>query len=220
MWRDHVEKQRPQTASEKLGPDAVATGAGKKGEWDPGPHPDSGHSGKSRLFWSRSRADPALHAGFPRGEHRGSQHRFLLAPSPLLIATGEAIPLRGLEGVPGLPGAPQDEAGLTRKFETSHVGGATGRTPPIPRSALEKDPRPGPLFEGNPVGEGTTRRATATTVHRPQRPAGSTHSSTRGLRPPVHPVAGCLSLLAPRIHLTAKTHLQYVSHTCPLPPPP
>ena len=31
---------------------------------------------------------------------------------PLLIATGEAIPLRGLEGVPGLPGAPQDEAGL------------------------------------------------------------------------------------------------------------
>ena len=40
-------------------------------------------------------------------------------------AFGEAIPLRGLEGVPGLPGAPQDEAGLTRKFETSHVGGAT-----------------------------------------------------------------------------------------------
>ena len=30
-----------------------------------------------------------------------------------MIATGEAIPLRGLEGVPGLPGAPQDEAGLT-----------------------------------------------------------------------------------------------------------
>ena len=25
----------------------------------------------------------------------------------------------------------------SRKFETSHVGGATGRTPPIPRSALE-----------------------------------------------------------------------------------
>ena len=33
--------------------------------------------------------------------------------------------LGGLEGVPGLPGAPQDEAGLTRKCETSHVGGAT-----------------------------------------------------------------------------------------------
>ena len=39
--------------------------------------------------------------------------------------TGEAIPLRGLEGVPGLPGAPQDEAGLTRKFETSHVAHAS-----------------------------------------------------------------------------------------------
>ena len=24
-----------------------------------------------------------------------------------------------------IPGAPQEEAGLTRKFETSHVGGAT-----------------------------------------------------------------------------------------------
>ena len=44
-----------------------------------------------------------------------------ITPSPFLIATGEAIPLRGLEGVPGLPGAPQDEAGLRRKFETSHV---------------------------------------------------------------------------------------------------
>ena len=31
-------------------------------------------------------------------------------PGPLLIATGEAIPLRGLEGVPGLPGAPQDDS--------------------------------------------------------------------------------------------------------------
>ena len=36
----------------------------------------------------------------------------------LLIATGEAIPLRGLEGVPGLPGAPQDEAGLTRMSDS------------------------------------------------------------------------------------------------------
>ena len=123
-------------------------------------------------------------AGFPQGEHRGSRHRFLCAPSPLLLVTGESIPLRGLERVPGLPGTRQDEAGLTRKFETSHVGGATCRTTPFPWSALEKDPRPGPLFEVNPVGEGTTRRGTATPVHRPQRPAGSTHSSTRGLRHP------------------------------------
>ena len=33
---------------------------------------------------------------------------------PLLIATGEATPLRGLEGVPGLPGAPQGESGLIK----------------------------------------------------------------------------------------------------------
>ena len=38
------------------------------------------------------------------------------------VTTGESIPLRGSVGVPGLPGAPQDEAGLTRKFEMSHVG--------------------------------------------------------------------------------------------------
>ena len=40
-------------------------------------------------------------------------------PSPLLIATGESIPLLCVEGVPRLPGAPQDDAGLTRKFEMS-----------------------------------------------------------------------------------------------------
>ena len=35
------------------------------------------------------------------------------------MTTGEAIPLRGLEGVPGLPGAPQDEAGLTLQLLAS-----------------------------------------------------------------------------------------------------
>ena len=44
----------------------------------------------------------------------------------------------------------------------SHVGGATCRTPPIPRCALEKDPRPGPLFEGNPVGPYMTTGKTIT----------------------------------------------------------
>ena len=39
-------------------------------------------------------------------------------------------------------GAPQDEAGPTRKFEMSHVGGATCRTPPIPRSAPPPTPDP------------------------------------------------------------------------------
>ena len=47
------------------------------------------------------------------GDSWGSQEG---CQGPLLIATGEAIPLRGLEGVPGLPGAPQDEAGLTTPF--------------------------------------------------------------------------------------------------------
>ena len=70
-----------------------------------------------------------------------------------------------------------------RTFETSHVGGATGRTPPIPRSAFEKDPMPGHLFEGNPVDEGTNQRITDTPVHRLEKPADSTHSLTRGLKP-------------------------------------
>ena len=40
------------------------------------------------------------------------------APSPLLIVTGGLIPLFCLEGVPAFPGASQDEAGLTKIFET------------------------------------------------------------------------------------------------------
>ena len=48
----------------------------------------------------------------------------------------------------------------TRKFETSHVGGATCRSPPIPRSALEKDPRPGPLFEAAPRTMNRSRQVT------------------------------------------------------------
>ena len=46
-----------------------------------------------------------------------------------------------------------------RKFETSHVDGATGRTPLIPRSALEKDP-PLPL-RPSPGGEGLLSQAQA-----------------------------------------------------------
>ena len=47
---------------------------------------------------------------------------------------------------------------------------------------------PGHLFEGNPVDEGTTRRGTATPVHRPQRPAGSTHSLAQHKKKPEIPV--------------------------------
>ena len=42
----------------------------------------------------------------------------------VILFFSKTSPLRGPEGVPGPPSAPQDEAGLTRKFETSHVGGA------------------------------------------------------------------------------------------------
>ena len=71
-----------------------------------------------------------------------------------------------------------------RKLETSHVDGATCQTTPISRYALDKNPMPGQLFEGKPVGEGTTRRGTDTPMNRLEKPAGSTRSSTRGLRPP------------------------------------
>ena len=63
------------------------------------------------------------------------------------------------------------------------MGGATGRTTPISGSTLEKNPMPAHLFEGKPVDEGTTRRGTDTPVHRPEKPAGSTDSSTSGLSP-------------------------------------
>ena len=44
--------------------------------------------------------------------------------------------------------------------------------------------RPGPLFEGNPVGEVTIRRGTDTPVRHPEKPAVSTHSLTRCVRHP------------------------------------
>ena len=49
------------------------------------------------------------------------------------------------------------------------MGCATCRKTPISRSAIDKIPMPGHLFEGNPVDEGTTRRGTDTPVHRPQK---------------------------------------------------
>ena len=55
---------------------------------------------------------------------------------------------------------------------------------PISRSALDKNPMPGHLFEGNPVEEGTKRRGTDTPMHLLETPAGSTHSLSRALRPP------------------------------------
>ena len=66
----------------------------------------------------------------------------------------------------------------------SHVDGDTCRKTPISRSALDKILMPGHLFEDNPFDEGTTLRGTDTPGYRPEKPAGSTQSSTRGLRHP------------------------------------
>ena len=82
-----------------------------------------------------------------------------------MIATGESIPLLCLEGVPDLPSAPQDEAGVMRKFERYPCGWCRIWKTPISGSALEKNPMPGHLFEGNPVDEGTTGRSTDAPVH-------------------------------------------------------
>ena len=49
------------------------------------------------------------------------------------------------------------------------MGDATCGKTPISRSALEENPMPGHLFEGNPVDEGTTQRGTDTLVHRPEK---------------------------------------------------
>ena len=65
----------------------------------------------------------------------------------------------------------------------SLVGGATCRKALISRSALDKHPMPGHLYECNPVDEGTTRRGPDTPVHRTEKPAGSTYSSTSCLSP-------------------------------------
>ena len=43
------------------------------------------------------------------------------------------------------PGTPQDEAGLTRKFETSPIGGPTCRKTPISRFTLDNSHLTGSL---------------------------------------------------------------------------
>ena len=65
----------------------------------------------NRLYMKARPFPDGLAEDIDKGEVSARQElkqraRYLAEPSPLLIATGEAIPLRGLEGVPGLPGAP------------------------------------------------------------------------------------------------------------------
>ena len=55
--------------------------------------------------------------GRSHGEGNGNPLQYS-CPGPLLIATGESIPLRGLEGIPGLPGAPKDVLALESREGT------------------------------------------------------------------------------------------------------
>ena len=68
-------------------------------------------------------------------------------------------------------------------FRHSLVDGDTCRKTPISRSALDKIPMPGHLFEDNPFDEGTTGRGTDTPGYHPEKPAGTTHSSRSDLSP-------------------------------------
>ena len=56
--------------------------------------------------------------GLPREEHRGFPAPPPLSPFSPPDLTGGSTPLLCLEGVPDLPVAPQDEAGLTKTFQT------------------------------------------------------------------------------------------------------
>ena len=64
---------------------------------------------KCEMIFGTLNATPKVprHMGRTRGEHRGSWHHFIWAPSPLLIAKGGSIPLLCLQGVPDLLRAPQ-----------------------------------------------------------------------------------------------------------------
>ena len=74
-------------------------------------------------FLSREGRDLGVAFQAPSGSQASSRWE---AKDSALLSSRDA----GLLEPPERPGAPQDEAGLTRKFETSHVGGATCRTPP------------------------------------------------------------------------------------------
>ena len=63
------------------------------------------------------------------------------------------------------------------------MDGDTCQKTPISRSALDKILMPGHLFEDNPFDEGTTLRGTDTPGYRPEKPAGTTHSSRSDLSP-------------------------------------
>ena len=73
-----------------------------------------------------------------------------------------------------------------RNLRRGLEGGVTFRMTPITRSALDKNPMPGHLFECKPVDEFAIRRRTDTPVHRLEKPLGSKYSWKSGLSPREH----------------------------------
>ena len=78
------------------------------------------------------------HTGLTGGEHRGSRHHLICAPSPLLIETGGSIPLLCLQGVPTFLAHLRLRPVSLGNSRRSLVGGATCGKTPISRSALNK----------------------------------------------------------------------------------
>ena len=75
-----------------------------------------------------------------------------------------------------------DEAVSRRNSRCSLDGGSTCRKTAISRSALDKNPMPRHLFEDS-VDKRTTRRGTDTPMHRPEKTAGYSYSSTSACHP-------------------------------------
>ena len=118
------------------------------------------------------------HTGLTGGEHRGSRHHLICAPSPLLIATGGPIPLLCLQGVLTCPAHLRMRPVSLGNSRRRLVGDATCRKTPISRSTLNKNPMPWHLFESKPVDECTTRKSTDIPMHSTEKHAYSKHRST------------------------------------------
>ena len=76
------------------------------------------------------------HTGLTGGEHRGSRHHLICAPSPLLIETGGSIPLLCLQGDLTFPAHLRMRPVSLGNSKRSLVGGATCGKTPISRYAL------------------------------------------------------------------------------------
>ena len=165
----------------------------------------AGNLGTPLGLAQRKRASPRGEAGtsgFPRSNSEavtgslGGERRTHMGPhlrSPLAPATGShpAASPRGealfrCARPSGVPRGPATSTGSLAS-QRHAIAQSPGREAALAWASLaQRFPASSVLArEGAGCGsEGTTRRGTATPVHRPQRPAGSTHSSTRGLRPP------------------------------------